>query len=272
MRFVVSAVLCSALMTAATAFADEWKEVRGDHFIVYYGQDETFAKRVLENAERYYRRIADDLGYARASNFWQWENRAKIYIYPDQASFRKATGEPDWSRGQAAYGKKIISSYPSSSDFVEGLLPHEIAHLVFRDFVGFKGQVPLWMDEGVAQWEELEKRALARNIAGYLVTTGKARQVGELMTMNLDGLKEEEVHYFYMQAVSLVDFLIQTFGASSFTEFCRQLRDGKGLEPALRGAYGNSLGSLEEMDQRWRRYALEKAPEPLGVYTHGGKT
>ena len=49
-------------------FAQEWQELRGDHFLVYFTKDEGFAKDVLNKSELYYNRISSDLGYARYSN------------------------------------------------------------------------------------------------------------------------------------------------------------------------------------------------------------
>ena len=76
--------LCGILIMSA--YAVEWKELSSDHFIIYYSGDRKFAKGVADKAEYYYRRIAADLGYPRYSNFWTWDNRAKIYIYPDQSN------------------------------------------------------------------------------------------------------------------------------------------------------------------------------------------
>ena len=159
--FLFSSIVYSLL--SIVCFAQSWQEMRGDHFIVYYEkQDRAFAADTLRDAEYYYTDIATDLGYARYSNFWQWEKRVKIFIYPGQDSFLKATGQPSWSVGNANYATKSISSFSGSGEFLQSILPHEIAHLIFRDFVGFAGEVPLWLDEGVAQWQEKPKRQLVK--------------------------------------------------------------------------------------------------------------
>ena len=138
------------------AEAKSWQELKGDHFIVFFIGEDKFAEEVLDNAEVYYKRIAFKLGYDRYSDFWTWDKRVNIYIYRDHNAYLKFSGQPDWSHGMADYTNKQILSYIWGKNFIESLLPHEIAHLVFRDFVGFKGEVPLWLDEGVAQWAEKE--------------------------------------------------------------------------------------------------------------------
>ena len=235
-----------------------WTDEKGDHFIVYYQVNENFAHETLRNAETYYNRIAADLGYARYSNFWQWDNRVKIYIYPTLEEFQKATGQPAWSNGMAAYSKKEIHSFNASEGFMDGLLPHEITHLIFRDFVGIKGQIPLWLDEGVAQWEEPAKREMDKRYARYLVKVDKEFPLYDLTYKGInDASTEEQVQAFYLQSLSLVDFLVKTYGASSFTEFCRQLRDGKPFDDALRSAYPNFIQDMNDLEIKWRKYVME---------------
>ena len=122
--------------------AQEWKELSGTHFIVYYMGEEEFARDALDAAEVYYDKIASDLGYQRYQEFWTWEGRCKIYIYPDHQSYVKAHGgQPEWSHGMALFKSRTILTYAWHQNFLDLLLPHEIAHLVFRDFVGLEADI-----------------------------------------------------------------------------------------------------------------------------------
>ncbi len=62
------------------------------------------------------------------------------------------------------------------------------------------------------------------------------------------------INAYYVQGFSVVDFLISRYGTDDFTYFCRQLRDGKGIEEAIRFAYPNYIKSLKELELRWREY------------------
>jgi hypothetical protein len=262
---------------SAEAISYQWQESKSEHFFVYYLKNAIFAKEIGNAAEEYYRSIASELGYPRYSDFWTWERRVKIYIYPDHASYLKATGQPSWSYGMADYTNKKIITYEFSKDFKDGLLPHEMTHLIFRDFVGFKGEVPLWLDEGVAQWEEPGKRKLVKEVIGNLYRQGRLIPLGELMKIDIRKIKadaqldvpnllpnaaargravlggEELVNIYYIEAVALVGFMIQTYGSLDFANFCRQLRDGKSLDDALRFAYGARLESVDELQKNWIR-------------------
>lgn len=273
--FVVFTVLCGF------SYAFEWRKLKGEHFVVYFTEEGKLAKEVLRKAEKYYRRIAKDLGYARYSDFWTWDNRVKIYIYPDKKSFIKATGQPEWSEGMADYREKRIISYAWSQGFIDSLLPHEMAHLIFRDFVGFKGDVPLWLDEGVAQWAEAPKRKHMRSAVRNLLNSNSLLSLEDLMKLDIRQIEgKDEIHtytvltksgdkeililssetlvnIFYLQSFSLVGFMIKRFGTEKFTDFCRQLRDGKSIDEALRFTYPIYMRDIKELENKWRRYIEE---------------
>lgn len=237
-------------------FAQSWQELKGEHFIIYHEkQDQAFASEVLRRSEYYYKDIASSLGYARYSNFWQWEKRVKVYVYPGKDAFLKATGQPAWSSGNANYITKQISGFSDSGEFLNSVLPHEIAHLIFRDFVGFAGEVPLWLDEGVAQWHERPKRQAVDAYVKALYKEKKLMPLNKLMAFDVRRVSsDDEAKNFYIQAASLVGFLIEQFGADGFAHFCRQLRDGKGLDEALRFSYPAHVRSLKELEEKWLGY------------------
>ncbi|MBN1913540.1 MAG: hypothetical protein JW788_03980, partial [Candidatus Omnitrophica bacterium] len=177
------------------------------------------------------------------------------------------------------YTNKNIISYAWSKGFTESLLPHEMAHLIFRDFIGFKGEVPLWLDEGVAQWEEELKREKVKAAVRRLYNNNMLLYLEDMMQIDSRRLKKAEgikvaqgaegpvdpaslseeslVRTYYIQAASLVGFLIEKYGSESFIYFCRQLRDGKDMDEALRFAYPNQAPDLETLEKKWRKSLLE---------------
>jgi hypothetical protein len=275
-RFFLFLIIFS--LFSSSVFAQQWQELKGEHFIIYYLSDEAFARKVRDTAEVYYRQIALDLGYPRYSEFWLWDKRVKIYLYPDHSSFLKATGQPEWSQGMADYAKKEIIGYNLSQIFLDSILPHEMAHLIFRDFVGFKGEIPLWLDEGVAQWAEKNKRDYIKKLIKKAYEEDRLLSLEDLMRLDIRNIRAKEevyvrsttskngeprvlflsgdslINLYYLESVSLVGFLIETFGSDSFSHFCRQLRDGKRINEALTSTYPNYIRSLEDLERRWRKY------------------
>ena len=281
MRRIIFFILCSVLLSVF-AFSTEKgpKEIKGKHFIVYYyAGSEGFANEVLTKAEEYYVSIAKDLGYERYSEFWLWDKRVKIYIYPDHKSYLKASNMPYWSHGMADYRNKVIMSYLRGKGFITSILPHEMTHLMFRDFVGFTGEIPLWLDEGVAQWEEKAKRNM-----NYIIKDAFRKKIvlslHDMMKMDIRNIKGDDkiyvrytkdgdtplilvltgknlINLYYVEAVSLVGFLIKKYGSKKFTSFCRELRYGKSVEAALRAVYSSYFTTLDGLEKEWKKYYLQ---------------
>ncbi len=272
-------IFCSII---CSAHAQEWKEMGSEHFICYFTSDEAFVKEALGKAEVYYKQIALDLGYPRYSEFWTYEKRVKIYIYPDHTSFLKATGQPTWSHGMADYPNKEISGYLWSEEFIDSILPHEMAHLVFRDFVGFTGEIPLWLDEGVAQHAERARWDHFKQVVKQLYNEDKLLSLKDLMMLNIRVIEDLDrifvrvtlnkegkqttlflstdaiISNYYAVSVSLINFLIEQYGSTRFSHFCRELRDGKAVEDALRFVYSPSIQSLDELETKWMEYLAKQ--------------
>lgn len=268
------------ILWTINVFAEDWKEFKSEHFIVYFTGNDNFAKDVLHKAEKYYRNIAVELGYARYSDFWVWDKRVKIYVYPDHETYLKKTKQISWSHGMANYQEKSISSYEKSRDFTLSVLPHEIAHLIFRDFVGFEGEVPLWLDEGVAQWAEEARREQFKTALKQLYEKDALLLLSDMMkldvrrftknrlyirpTVTKDGSAgvvflslDQLVASYYLEGVGLVGFLIEKYGSNRFADFCRQLRNGKTMNGALKGAYPHHIKNIEDLEKKWREHLKE---------------
>jgi hypothetical protein len=63
-----------------------------------------------------------------------------------------------------------------------------------------------------------------------------------------------QVTVFYLQAISLVDFMIRSHGSGAFTVFCRELRDTGDAEKALGSAYPITLDTVDDLEAAWKKY------------------
>ncbi len=233
-----------------------WETHKSKHFIVMHSDADELARKVCVAAEKHYVRIARDLGYTRYDNFWLWDERAVIRIHASHAAYVAATRAPAWSAGKANHTKREVETFVGSPAFVERILPHELTHLVFRDFVGFRGEVPLWLDEGVAQWQETRATGDGvHRLAGRLHRSGGLLPVSQLTRVDVrKGAGAVHAALFYAQAASLVSFMISEYGAPSFQKLCTQLRDGKSLNDALRFTYPRTIRSMQALDKAWKQH------------------
>ncbi|HLF19100.1 MAG TPA: peptidase MA family metallohydrolase [Candidatus Omnitrophota bacterium] len=244
------------------SWAVSWQEEKGKHFIIRTaGEDaEVWAKEVLRHAEDYYRTIAQEIDYPRYDDFWTWDERVSITVYPDKQTFLEATGQPEWSMGGAIHRprhehKRTIVTYKQEENFLDGLLPHEISHLMLIDYIGEKYPIPIWLNEGVAQLQEKDRRPKADILMRQLVTANQAIPFDELFETDIRQETETlRVAVFYSQSVSIVDFLITDYGSKKFGLLLRQLRDGKDFEEALGTTYATTVPSIEELEKKWVSY------------------
>jgi len=251
------ALLGSVFLLVAPSRGDDtpWQTVKSEHFVVLHVGEKDFARKVAASAELYYDTIANDLGFRRRGGFWLWDRRVRVRIYPTKGAFQRAEKAPDWASGKANYGRREIVTYQWSSGFLDSLLPHEITHLVLREWIGGREALPLWINEGLAQWVEKTDRGDARKAARRLLASGRAMSLSDMRSPKLHTQEKREASAFYTQSWSLVAFLIETRGRERFGKLCRQLRAGKSIDDALRFTYPQTLRNIEELQKQWISYA-----------------
>lgn len=236
------------------AHSDDWRIAKSTHFIVYYkNAPKDFLEKLISKSEDYYNTIAENLGFRRY-NFWLWGNRAKIYVYDNVEDYQNVTGLPSWSMGSVIPKEKTIHVFPYINWFFEIILPHELGHIIFREFVGFDNTaIPIWLDEGVASYQEKFRRALADRLVKKAIDENRFISLQWLSNINPHLIKEPEiVELFYAESISVVNYLIKEFGKDRFFFFCRALRDKKNFEEAMASIY--RFKNIKELDSAWQRY------------------
>ncbi len=246
----------------ATDVKDPFIELTSEHFRARFTMEDerTQVQTVLRRAEDYYGRIADKIGYSRYQDFWTWDRRVVIMLYPDQYAYARFTGFPQWSKAYASRDTRLfrehtIVSYNGQDNFLDEILPHEITHLMFWDYVGQGKLLPVWFEEGLAQLEESGKKDQVQAIMGPIVSAGKQIPFDSFNVISITGEKDEiKVSLFYAQSLSVVLFLLEKYGNDAFIRFCRELRDGRSFDDSLRRAYPSIIGSSKELETRWIRH------------------
>lgn len=251
---LLSLFFIAGSLSSARLVESEWKEIKSDHFVLrYQGADLKFADAVLRHAEADYDEIARSLGYSRRDQFWLWDNRCQIDLYETREAYQSASGETAWSNGYAIPKTRTIVSYQGSQEFLDSVLPHELAHLILKDFVGNADRaVPLWLDEGLAMAQEKKKRDYFDQIVHEMITKKKWIPFKMLAQIrSVQSFSTDEAALFYAQAQSLVRFLLEANSSGRFVQLCRNLRDGHSFEEALRKNYHGQFQSLEELEAKW---------------------
>jgi len=235
-----------------------WNVFKSTHYLVFYQQAPLdLLNQLTQKAEEYYDEITDEFGFNRL-NFWTWDNRAKIYLFDTQDQYRKANSNLDWSIGLVTVGNKSIQSYINAPGLLDNVLAHELAHIIFREMVGFNNPaVTLWLEEGVATFQERRtKNQLVKSFLSGKIRNNTFMSLNQLNVFDLTSTKDPQlVELFYLQAYSLLWYLIEEFGKDKFVLFCQHLRDNQNLTKAFRMAY--SFDSLLELEAAWKANILK---------------
>jgi hypothetical protein len=209
------------------------------------------AKEILTKAEAYYDNVTEELGITRFEGFWTWDARVKIYMYDDKASYTTQTKRASWSGGHVNVITHEIHAYINMDDFLDVILPHEIGHIVFREFIGFRRSLPLWVDEGVVSFLEKSQKAdrmlLVKTVLEKTTYFVPLRELGTAV-VGLGIMPD----LFYAEAASVIEFLINRYGKEKFTELCQRIRDmreGQDWFLAFKETYG--FRDIDEMNEKW---------------------
>ncbi len=229
-----------------------WQTTKSEHFIAYsqeapYG----YVDELINNAENYYNGIVDDLGYRRF-DFWSWDNRAKIYLYKDNTGYHSTGLAAEWSGAMVNIKKRTIITFVGQQGFFDSVLPHELTHIIFREFVGDKINLPLWIDEGVACSQEKSNLKERLKFAKNLVTEGVYISLSKLNA--IQGATLVVPNVFYAESASLIIFLLEDYGRDKFLDFSRGLRDGGDWQETLQNTYG--FKDLNDMESKWKEFIL----------------
>lgn len=233
----------------------DWNVRNGNHFIVYYKDaSPAYIDELLTNAERYYDVINEELGFTRYENFWTWENRVKIYLFDDRLSYQIIANQPSWSGAAVDIDSRRIFTFTNQCDFFITILPHEIGHLIFREFIGHKRRIPQWLSEGVACYLERERSSERLVMAGNALGAGEFIGLGDLEkqgTLHVSAKPD----IFYAESASLIEFLVRTYGRDNFIGFCRKLRDlraDQNWESAFKDVY--KFKRFSDLNEHWVKF------------------
>lgn len=238
----------------------QWQQLAGEHVTVWWHTgDQAFAQRALDIAEAAVVSAAELLG---VSEF----EPVDFFIYSDSRAFRQALGPATRENvgGEAhpdirtLFG--LIEPSQVDSDWVEELLAHELAHLVFDAAVNNPyGYPPRWLNEGLAVY-------LTRGYDdGDRAQVEGAARVGSIIP--LEGLagqfptRSTRFGLAYAESVSTVDYFVEMHGKAKLVELITSFADGRGVDEAFMAATGESFLSFEDA---WLASLGTERPEPFG--------
>jgi hypothetical protein len=244
-----------------------WQSLtEGEITVCWYGEEQSFAQEIMTTAQQALSRLTEDTGA-------YLERPAKIYIYSNAEDLRGAMIYPqEWTGGVAftRFGVIAIGIAPGNLDWGKRAIAHELAHLVVHQMtLNPYGELPTWLDEGLAMYAEgVPSPYYAAYLAGA-VTEGNLISVRSLSSPF--SAYAEEAALAYAQSYSLVEFLISNYGRGKMLALLNTFSQGSTYDGALEEVYGFDMDGLDAL---WRDYIIVPAqpidsvglsPAPVGA-------
>jgi len=216
----------------------------GEMSLFWYEGGDSFARELMDVCEEGLARLTQDIGTYP-------ERPIKIYIYASTSDLKGAMIFPqEWTGGVAftAFGIIAIGIPPSNINWGKKALVHELTHLVVHQatFSPY-GQLPIWLDEGLAMYNEGELDPVFRSSLGEAIMEDELISVRSLCSPF--SAETEKARLSYAQSYSLVEYLLDNYGQDKMLELLTILKQGSTYDEALNEVYSFDIDGL---DARWR--------------------
>jgi len=181
------------------------------------------------------------------------ERKPKVYVYPSAEELRGAVlFTQEWTGALAFtdYNIILIPVGPDNLEWAKRTLAHEITHLLVREATfGPFGDIPTWLNEGLAQYAEGEMEDYQSEILKDAIKEDKLISVRSLCSSF--PADPDQASLAYAQSLSLVSYLVETYSWADMRELLAVFKEGSTYDNALQMVYSFDISGLEE---RWRAH------------------
>lgn len=222
--------------------------------IHYYNRPENLAQGyIAQTRQALQHPVRDTLGFSLTQ-------RVDIYLYGSREDFLAGAPVTNPAETAALTDPTHNTIYLDSADQGDfggvNALPHELTHIVFHqneDSGHLEGPYfsfyPLWLDEGLAAYDEPPTSRDTRSYDDALAKAVAARHPVDILQQFVrDYPTDPDTDYLaYAESRSFIAYLITTYGSDTFHSFLVAARDGQLLLDAQQH-FGADLRILES---RW---------------------
>ena len=256
--YIIAAILAITLDTAPAQFGQntvqydryEWQYLQTTYFDIYfYGDDLILPEYVSQVAEEAYRQISDRLN-------WQIQKRISIMVYQSHSDFQQTNVTFSYMREGIGgvtelFKNRVVVPFEGSfADFYH-VIRHELVHAVINDMVyggniqslvngTIRYQIPLWMNEGLAEYLAGKWDSNADMWMRDLAINGEIPPVQQL-----GGL------YAYHGGRSVWRYITDKYGEEVIAEIFTQIKMKANVERGMRSAIGVGY---EQLSDEWKEY------------------
>ncbi len=228
--------------------------------LFWYEGSSSFAQELLDVCEEGLVRLTEEIGTYP-------ERSIEIYIYASADDLRGAMIFPqEWTGGVAytQFSTIAIGIPPTRVEWGKRALVHELTHLVVHQatFSPY-GKLPLWLDEGLAMYNEGDLEPQFRSRLDKAISEGALISVRSLCSPF--SAETEQAYLSYAQSYSLVEYLLNAYGQDRMLELLNVIKQGSTYDEALLQVYGFDMDGL---DAEWQATLTAPMAEEGRTWLH----
>ncbi|MGD0232232.1 MAG: peptidase MA family metallohydrolase [Syntrophorhabdales bacterium] len=179
---------------------------------------------------------------------WEFRFRPEVILIKDDKTFqmiahsKMVVAFADPERQLIVIDCSRVGAHPFDLDVT---FKHELCHLLLHAHIPVG--LPRWLDEGVAQWATGGLAEIFMNDRRSVLM--EAALAGRLFRFDdLSDSFPEDRHGLvlaYEQSRSLVEYIVETYGAPRLLQLLNALKDGSTMDDAVQKNLGLTMGELE---------------------------
>ena len=215
----------------------------------YYGGD-SFDQELMAAAQEAMTKLAEDTGASLGKP-------VRVYVYASSYDLQGAMIFPQEWAGGVAYtrdGAIAIGISQGNIEWGKRAIVHELAHLVTHQMTSNPySSIPTWLNEGISMFAEGEMESVYRNYLAQAIAQDSLISVRTLASPF--SAYAEKSYLSYAQSLSLVEFLIDSYGQEKMFELLSVFKQGSIYDDTFMSVYGFDMDGLDSL---WREYAIAK--------------
>mgnify|MGYP001578231637 FL=1 len=224
-----------------------WRKHEGLYFRVI--SDASQAEAVGRAAGNIYHAIVTNIKLPRMAKPM---SLYPLYFYSTRQEYLEKSRMPEWSAGVFREGRIMLYSHREAPE----VLAHEIAHLIYWEFFGPGNTGNLWLNEGLAMYEErkLGGEPFEQSVrdAQGIVKNGYLPLIQLVNTNTALNHQQKDAGIFYAQSWLLVYYLLEHGGNVGFYEMMKALREGYPVDKALAIGFPAKWRDLDKLEESFK--------------------
>lgn len=236
----------------------DWNVLSTPHFEIYfYEGEDSLARFAAQAAEVGYKKISEDFNY-------ELSKKVPVIIYNSPNDFEQTNVIPDLIEESVGgfteiFKNRVVIPFSGSYEDLRHVVVHELTHafqfeLLYGGGIGsmlakpYQIQFPLWLAEGLAEFESKEWDTMVDMVMRDLTISEKI--------IPIHRLDEYGGSYLvYVEGESLMRFIEERYGRKKIGELLHQVKFQRSMDDALRSTIGIDL---MELSKRWEQWVKKR--------------